>query len=1182
MKKVFILCATVLYYSAHVFSQNVGIGTNSPASKTTINGNLSVGSGYTGTAAPSNGVIIEGKVGVGTNSPDGSTILDITAGNKGVSFPNVNLQSASDVTTIPNPKKGLVVYNTGVNLSPAGLYINTGSSGTPNWQKLSDASGTLSGLSVSSPITTTGGTNPTIGLGVVPVANGGTGLTAIGAGNIPIGTGATSYINAPISSGTGINVVSASGSITVNNTGVISNVAGTGISVSGGTGNVTITNTGDLSNTNEAQTLAGAGTTDLNLTQAGGAGGGIVTFTGTGATTVSRSGNTFTINSTNSGGTVTSVTGTAPIVSSGGATPAISINAATGSNAGSMSASDKAKLDAATNANTGSTLVMRDASGNFSAGQVSANLLGLLVRTDIRTIAPSSISAGAMQFGFTSWANNNSAPYADFLHLRSYTDASGGFDNLVMFRKDAIGMRIYQQTWGSATPYSSYKDVAFTSDLNSAVSGTVNYLSKFTGANTLGNSLVTDDGTTVTSTGQTDISGGTGTVYNTAPLEIKTTSTPRIGFHWPGVVASQIGMDNSGLIRTYDNPGTGYERFAASNITANGILTSTGAGVIGTTLNVGGTQYMNTSSGQGSGAHGISWYTPSYLTWFDYMAPPGTTNSPSGTVAPSDAAAGVNNWARRFNIENAGGYGWLFESGANAAGSAPTVKFAINSNNGNFHATGNGYVDGTISAGASAIMGTGIAGGYYQDATNGAYRSIVSSGTTNGYYFQTNAGATTTMYVGLGGTYNGRVGIGTSTPGYPLEIVAGGANTTSILAPGYIQGQYFNSNDNSVGSGVTGIMVKQGDNYLRTATAAAVSAFLGGTTTGSGTTNTIPKWTSSTALGNSLITDDGSTVTSAGQTDITGGTGTVYTTAPIEIRTTLNPRLSFHWPGVVASQIGMASDGTIRTYDNPGTGYEKFAASSITANGNIMANGTVTSTNYMYINHSSPSLILQDNDERNAAIHCNSNRLYFLSGSGTNGTGWTINGSYWPLYFDLNNDAAIFGGAATFAEGAVTVSNLAGTGNRRVFADANGVLNASGTNIISIFNYATGTSGSGTIKTVIANPGATMTVAVGDVVILDVEVTLRLTGGSGVDDFSIRPTKNGTCTLSCTDATTTPRYMLYRPDEGGSDHDNYRPIHYMEICKVTAAGTLGFGLDVYNSGDDTWEHSQAVLVARRE
>jgi hypothetical protein len=199
----------------------------------------------------------------------------------------------------------------------------------------------------------------------------------------------------------------------------------------------------------------------------------------------------------------------------------------------------------ATNANTASTIVARDASGNFNAGTISAALNGTatnatnintetrttnesghlvfigttatgnvkpytnttlrvnpstntitattfsgalngnantatsattvtgtsgqLVRHDIRTIAPSAITAGRLQFGFTSYANNNTAPYADFLHLRSYTDSSGGSDNLVMFRKDAIAMRVYQQTFGSATAYSTFKDVAFT---DSSITGT--------------------------------------------------------------------------------------------------------------------------------------------------------------------------------------------------------------------------------------------------------------------------------------------------------------------------------------------------------------------------------------------------------------------------------------------------------------------------------------------------------------------------------------------------------------------------------------------------------------------------------------------------------------------------------------------------------------------------------------
>lgn len=230
----------------------------------------------------------------------------------------------------------------------------------------------------------------------------------------------------------------------------------------------------------------------------------------------------------------------------------------------------------------------------------------------------------------------------------------------------------------------------------------------------------------------------------------------------------------------------------SGNLGSNAILNQTaqqassnfnisGAGVIGTSLNVGGKIFMNTSLGQASAARGISWYTPAYTTWYDYMAPGGGTNAPSGTAAPSDASAGVTSWARRFNIESVGTYGWLFESGLQGAGNAPTVKFGINAGTGTFHATGDGIVDGVVRAGASALMGTNIAGGYYQDATNGAYRSIVSAATTNGYYFQTNNGAATTMYVGLGGTYNGSVGIGTSTPAYRLDVTGSiGLNHNNI------------------------------------------------------------------------------------------------------------------------------------------------------------------------------------------------------------------------------------------------------------------------------------------------------------------------------------------------------------------------------------------------------------------
>lgn len=76
-----------------------------------------------------------------------------------------------------------------------------------------------------------------------------------------------------------------------------------------------------------------------------------------------------------------------------------------------------------------------------------------------------------------------------------------------------------------------------------------------------------------------------------------------------------------------------------------------------------------------------------------------------------------------------------------------------------------------------------------------------------------------------------------------------------------------------------------------------------------------------------------------------------YTAAAIELRElnhgaaqgaaggfqAIAPRLSFHWGGVVASQIALQSDGAICIINNPGTGYEKLRAGAITSSGNVTA-----------------------------------------------------------------------------------------------------------------------------------------------------------------------------------------------------------------------------------------------------
>ena len=110
------------------------------------------------------------------------------------------------------------------------------------------------------------------------------------------------------------------------------------------------------------------------------------------------------------------------------------------------------------------------ATGSFkgSFNGLLTNTIGQLSSVDRRAINPQSITNQSIQFGFSSFNNNNTAPWSDFIQFRTYTDATGGKENLVMFKKDGIGMRIFQQDWNSSNNFTSYKDIAFTDGLNAA------------------------------------------------------------------------------------------------------------------------------------------------------------------------------------------------------------------------------------------------------------------------------------------------------------------------------------------------------------------------------------------------------------------------------------------------------------------------------------------------------------------------------------------------------------------------------------------------------------------------------------------------------------------------------------------------------------------------------------------
>jgi hypothetical protein len=76
--RLILLLSTVLFSLFVTNAQNIGVGTNNPGSKLSVNGNLSVGSNYSLQNAPVNSLIIESRLGIGNNNPLLS--LDINGG----------------------------------------------------------------------------------------------------------------------------------------------------------------------------------------------------------------------------------------------------------------------------------------------------------------------------------------------------------------------------------------------------------------------------------------------------------------------------------------------------------------------------------------------------------------------------------------------------------------------------------------------------------------------------------------------------------------------------------------------------------------------------------------------------------------------------------------------------------------------------------------------------------------------------------------------------------------------------------------------------------------------------------------------------------------------------------------------------------------------------------------------
>ncbi len=158
------------------------------------------------------------------------------------------------------------------------------------------------------------------------------------------------------------------------------------------------------------------------------------------------------------------------------------------------------------------------------------------------------------------------------------------------------------------------------------------------------------------------------------------------------------------------------------------------------------------------------------------------------------------------------------------------------------------------------------------------------------------------------------------------------------------------------------------------------------------------------------------------------------------------------------------------------------------------------------------------------------------------------------------------------------VSGLEGTGNRAVYADANGILRTSTKNIAYIQSRSIVNHDNSNVGWRVVGPASTnMDVSQGDIIAVTISLKFRWTGGSGGDHpfFGIRI--NGSCgTIDVVD-------LIHHGTADDVPRNQWQSVAFQYVWVATCDGTINLNVicDNNTDSDDSSQYHDIVLVATR-